>query len=167
MAVIVMGVSGSGKSTVGTLIAQALGSVFLEGDAFHDAAAIARMKSGHPLTDEDRWPWLDRLGIAIAQALATDGVSVAACSALKRAYRQRLIDRIGAGARFILLDPGADRLERRLKDRPHHYMPASLLASQLATLERPEPDEVALTIDDDRPPAMLCRTALDWLGAFA
>lgn len=167
LAVIVMGVSGSGKSTVGALLAQTLGCKFLEGDAYHDAAAIARMASGHPLTDEDRWPWLDRLGNAIAQASANDGISVAACSALKREYRQKLTDRLGTGTRFVLLDPSAERLQRRLKERPHHYMPASLLASQLATLERPGPDEAAVTIDGDQPPAALCLAALDWLQAAA
>lgn len=164
VAVIVMGVSGSGKSTVGAMLAHALECQFLEGDAFHDAAAIARMKAGHPLSDEDRWPWLDRLGIAIGHAVAADGVSVAACSALKRAYRQRLADRIGTLVRFILLDPSDEQLRRRLVNRPHHYMPASLLASQLATLERPAADEPALTLSGDLPPATLCREALDWLG---
>jgi gluconokinase len=167
VAVIVMGVSGSGKSTLGTMLARALGCRFLEGDAFHDAVAIARMKAGRPLTDEDRWPWLDRIGRAISDSLAVDGVSVAACSALKRAYRQRLADRVGTAARFVLLDAGEDRLHDRLVNRPHHYMPASLLASQLATLERPDADEPALTIAADRPTSMLCREALDWLGAVA
>ncbi|MGI4730720.1 MAG: gluconokinase [Janthinobacterium lividum] len=167
VAVVVMGVSGSGKSTIGALLARALGCRFLEGDSFHDAAAVARMKAGHALTDEDRWPWLDRLGVAIGEAVAADGVSVAACSALKRSYRQRLADRIGMGARFVLLDPGTDKLRHRMVNRPHHYMPASLLGSQLATLERPGPEEPALTLDGDLSPTALCRKALHWLRTGA
>lgn len=162
-----MGVSGCGKSTIGAMLARALGCRFLEGDAFHDPAAIALMKAGHPLTDEDRWPWLDRVGTAIGEAVAADGVSVAACSALKRVYRRRLADRIGACVRFVLLDANHDRLHGRIANRPGHYMPASLLASQLATLERPDPDESALTVDGNRSPAVLCRDALDWLVSVA
>ena len=162
-AVIVMGVSGSGKSTLGTMLAARLGCPFLEGDLFHDAAAIAKMRAGHPLTDEDRWPWLDRLGAAIGQAVTADGVCVAACSALKRSYRDRLMQAIGTRMRFVLLDVRRDELLRRLTNRPGHYMPPSLLESQLATLERPTDAEPMLTIDAALPVERLCDVAIDWL----
>jgi gluconokinase len=165
LAVIVMGVSGSGKSTVGGLLAEALDCSFLEGDSFHDAAAVAKMRSGVPLTDEDRWPWLDRLGRAIAEAVETDGRVVAACSALRRVYRERLCAAIGVSTRFVLLDNNRDEIMRRLSTRTGHYMPTSLLDSQLGTLERPHPDEPALTLLTDTDPEILCSTALDWLQA--
>ena len=162
-AVIVMGVSGSGKSTLGTMLAGRLGCPFLEGDLFHDAAAVAKMRAGHPLTDEDRWPWLDRLGGAIGRAVAADGVSVAACSALKRSYRDRLTTAIGTRMRFLLLDVRHDELLRRLENRRGHYMPPSLLESQLATLERPTAAEPMLTLDAALPTDRLCADAIDWL----
>ncbi len=164
VAVIVMGVSGSGKSTLGTMLAAALGCTFLEGDLFHDASAVATMRAGRALTDADRWPWLDRLGSAIAAAVAADGRSVAACSALKRSYRDRLRAIVGPSTRFILLESGEDELLRRLEHRADHYMPPSLLASQLATLERPATSEPALTLDGTRSPEELCREAVHWLA---
>jgi gluconokinase len=167
LALIVMGVSGSGKSTLGARLAGTLDCPFLEGDAFHDAAAVARMAAGHPLDDAARWPWLDRLGMAIGAAVAANRVAVAACSALRRSYRDRLIAAIGAPTRFALLDLDQYELRRRLESRPHHYMPPSLLDSQLATLERPGTDEPVLTLDARRPPDMLCRAILDWLVCAA
>ena len=163
MAVIIMGVSGSGKSTLGALLATALGAAFLEGDAFHADAAIAKMRSGAPLDDMDRWPWLDRLGSAIGAEVRTNGLAVAACSALRHSYRKRLADAVQAPTRFILLDGNADELRRRLADRAGHYMPGSLLASQLDTLERLGTEEAATTLDASASPAMLCAAALAWL----
>lgn len=165
LAVIVMGVSGSGKSTLGAALSAALGCAFLEGDDYHSDAAVAKMRAGHPLTDEDRWPWLDRLGGAIGAALARDGIAVAACSALRRAYRERLTDAIGAPTRFVLLDTAREELRRRIAGRPMHYMPPSLLDSQLETLEPPAPDEHALTLDADAPVATLCAEVLAAIGA--
>jgi gluconokinase len=165
MALVIMGVSGSGKSTLGALIAKALGCRFLEGDAFHDAAAVAKMAAGHPLSDEDRWPWLDRVGAALGEEVAADGVAVAACSALKRVYRDRLSVAVPAPVRFVLLDNSREELARRVSNRPGHYMPATLLDSQLATLERPGPDEPAIILGTDRPPRRLCEEALDWAVA--
>ena len=162
-----MGVSGSGKSTLGALLAQSLGCPFLEGDAFHDPDAITKMSAGQPLADEDRWPWLDRLGSAVGEALSSGGLAVAACSALKRSYRDRLRGAIGAPTRFVLLDNSQDELMRRLENRPGHYMPASLLDSQLATLERPAGDEAALALVASAPPERLCETTLSWLEATA
>lgn len=163
LAVIVMGVSGSGKSTLGALLARDLGCSFLDGDDFHDAQAVDKMRSGRPLTDEDRWPWLDRLGHAVRQAQASDGIAVAACSALRRAYRDRLRAAIQAPTRFVLLDPDPDELLRRLRDRAGHFMPASLLDSQLATLERPGRDEAAVTLAAGAPPEQLRDLAQAWL----
>lgn len=162
-AVVVMGVSGSGKSTLGELLARKLDCPFLEGDQFHDEAAVAKMRAGRPLSDEDRRPWLDRVGQAIGMAVRSDGVAVAACSALRRRYRDQLREAIGVPARFVLLDSGRDELMRRLLNRPHHYMPASLLDSQLATLERPDLDEAAIALDACAAPEQLCDTALAWL----
>ncbi len=165
VAVIVMGVSGSGKSTLGAVLAQALDCPFLDGDDFHDSAAIAKMSAGEPLTDDDRWPWLDRLGRAMGRTLAAGGTAVAACSALRRSYRDRLRVAIQAPTRFILLDAGPDELRRRLDHRRDHYMPASLLGSQLATLERPGADEAATALKIGASPEQLCGAALAWLKA--
>jgi gluconokinase len=162
-AVIVMGVSGSGKSTLGTLLSRALDCPFLEGDDYHDAAAIEKMRNGIPLTDADRWPWLDRLGHAIDAAVAAEGIAVAACSALRRTYRTRLRDAIAVPTRFLLLDNSREEILQRLVSRPGHYMPASLLDSQFATLERPGADEPATALLTDASPDRLCATALDWI----
>lgn len=167
VAVIVMGVSGSGKSTLGGRLAEALDCAFLEGDAFHDPGAVAKMRAGVPLTDEDRWPWLDRLGSAIGAALGEGGAVVAGCSALRRAYRERLREAIGGPVRFVLLDGDREALLQRLSSRTGHFMPASLLDSQLATLERPGADETAVTLDASAPLGQLCEVALAWLAAPA
>lgn len=165
LAIVTMGVSGCGKSTVGALIAQRLGCDFLEGDEFHDAAAVAKMRSGHALTDDDRWPWLDRLGLAIKKTLASEGQVVAACSALRLSYRERLRAVTGAPIRFVLLNPGREELQRRLTQRPGHYMPPSLLDSQLETLERPDPSEGVLSLDGLASPEGLCDSVHAWVSA--
>ncbi|MGH1560321.1 shikimate kinase [Caulobacter segnis] len=102
--------SGSGKSTLGALLAQRLDCPFLEGDDFHDPSAVAKMRAGRPLDDDDRWPWLDRLGAAIGEALTVDGAVVATCSALRLRYRQRLRKTIPVPTRFVLLDASHDEL---------------------------------------------------------
>ena len=143
--VVVMGVSGSGKTTVGAALADAFGLRFVDGDALHPAANVAKMAAGIPLDDADRAPWLDAIGAVLAA-----GPVVVACSALKRAYRDRL--RAAApGLQLVFLDGDRALLASRMTARPGHFMPASLLDSQLATLERPEPDEHALTADIARP----------------
>ena len=162
-ALIVMGVSGCGKSTLGALLAGALDCPFLEGDSYHSTAAVEKMRGGQALTDADRWPWLDRLGAAIADRVAAQGVAVAACSALKRAYRDRLRAAIGVPVHFILLDNDRDALLARVGNRPGHYMPPSLLDSQLATLERPLPDEGAMILTTNMPPETLRDRVLDTL----
>jgi len=130
-----MGVSGSGKTTVGRVLAQTLGWTFLDADDFHPQANVAKMASGVALTDEDRWPWLDRLADEL-RALDERGRHVVlACSALKQAYRDRLA-RAGA-LRWVYLKGDATTIEPRVASRLHRYMPASLLKSQFAALEEP------------------------------
>ncbi len=136
---IIMGVSGCGKSTYGQALAAATGARFVEGDELHGAANIAKMRAGIALTDEDRWPWLDRIADAVNEALA-EGPVVATCSALRRAYRDRLRSAINAPVRFVLLDVPLAELRRRVATRSH-FMPPGLLDSQLATLEWPGADE--------------------------
>ena len=152
-AVVVMGVSGSGKSTIGAAIADALALRFVDGDSLHSPASVKRMQSGVPLTDDDRWPWLDRIGAELADAVRSPTGVVVACSALKRTYR----DRIRAAAptvRFVFLDGARETIEARMATRSGHYMPTSLLASQLATLERPGRDELdVLALSIERPVA--------------
>ena len=165
-AVIVMGVSGCGKSTLGALLGEALDCAFLEGDAYHSAASVQKMERGEPLTDEDRWPWLDRVGRATATAARTGGVAVAACSALRKCYRDRLVRTIGNPTCFLLLNSSRDMLLQRLVSRTGHYMPASLLDSQLATLEQPLAEELVLTLDASAPPSSLLHKSLTWIAAI-
>jgi len=144
--VVVMGVAGSGKSTIGAALAQALGVPFVEGDDFHPAENRARMAAGIPLTDEDRYGWLRALAGRLAQARQAGTGAVLACSALKRAYRDIL--RAGAPSlRLVFLSGDRAVLAERLAARRGHFMPASLLESQLATLEAPTPDEGAWVVD--------------------
>ena len=158
MMVLVMGVSGSGKSSVGVALAERLGVPFLEGDSLHPAANVAKMAAGLPLDDADRVPWL--AAIATWMEDRTDGV--VACSALKRAYRDRLRE-AAPGMRIVALLPPPDILAERLGHRRGHFMPGSLLASQLATLEEPGDDEANLIIHGDRPVAEVVASARAWL----
>lgn len=135
MILVVMGVSGSGKSTVGRALAISLHWRFLDADDFHPPANVAKMAAGHPLTDEDRWPWLDRLADELAGVLAHGEHAVLACSALRQAYRERLA-RAG-DVRFVHLRGDFDTIAARLATRQHRYMPAALLTSQFTTLEPP------------------------------
>ena len=166
-AIVLMGVSGSGKSTLSAYLAAQLDCPLLEGDDFHYAASVNKMLTGQPLTDEDRWPWLARLGNAIGAAAREHGIAVAACSALKRTYRERLSAASAVPIYFVLLDTTREEIARRMNSRPGHYMPASLLDSQLATLERPGIDECAVTLDAARPPEMLCTDVRAWMETAA
>jgi gluconokinase len=151
-AIIVMGVSGSGKTTVGRILAQALGVDFVDGDDLHSNEARAKMGQGIALTDEDRWPWLDRVGARLAQ-----GDVVIACSALKRVYRERLRSGAGPALRFVYLEATPEAMRDRVAHRKGHYMPASLVDSQFAALEPPlgERDVVTLPADAKLPDAAL------------
>jgi len=136
MIVVVMGVSGCGKSTVGAALAHALGWPFLDADDFHPPANVAKMAAGTPLTDDDRWPWLDRIVDALRQTTAASGNAVLACSALRESYRARLA--LAGVIRFVHLRGDHAIIAQRLAQRRHRYMPATLLASQFATLEAPD-----------------------------
>ena len=139
MIVVVMGVSGSGKSAVGQALAAALGWPFVEGDDYHPPGNVAKMAAGTPLNDDDRWPWYDRLAAEMAAILARGGNAVLACSALKQSYRDRLarVAKKEGDVRFVYLKGDYDTIAARLSARQHRYMPASLLGSQFATLEEP------------------------------
>lgn len=132
--VVITGVSSSGKTTVAKALATRLSARFLDADDFHPPANVAKMAKGMPLDDADRWPWLDRLNAALRQAAARGGSLVLACSALKVAYRERLAAGV-AGLQLVLLTGSRQLLAQRAAARKHRYMPASLLDSQLATLE--------------------------------
>lgn len=144
-AIMVMGVSGCGKSTIGAGLADALGGAFLDGDDYHPQGNVDHMAAGRPLTDAMRWPWLDSLALAV-NAARQDRIVVFACSALKQCYRQHLQGAI-ADLKIAYLDAPRDVVGRRIAQRHGHYMPASLLASQYATLEVPQNPAVAVSID--------------------
>jgi gluconokinase len=146
--IILMGVSGSGKSTVGVRLAQRLNRDFAEGDSFHPPANVIKMASGTPLNDEDRDPWLQAIGVWLDGELASGRKAVLACSALKRAYRARLGR---PGVRFVYLKVPEQELQRRVKRRTGHFMPPSLLESQLADLEPPANEQDAITVDATNP----------------
>ena len=150
MIVIVFGVSGAGKTTVGKLLAQELGWRFYEADDFHSQANIDKMRSGIPLTDEDRWPWLESLRQLIKRSLEAGENAALACSALKRAYRERL--RISEEVKFVFLRGDYALIAKQLRRRRGHFMNPKLLRSQFADLEEPAPDEDALTIVLGRTP---------------
>ena len=144
--IVVCGVSGSGKSTVGAAAAALAGVPFIDADDLHPPVNIAAMAAGVALTDADREPWLAAVGAALRDAAPC----VMACSALRGAYRERL-RRDAPAARFVLLDVPRPELERRIRQRSDHFMPASLLSSQLATLELPDPAEEVVVLDATRP----------------
>jgi gluconokinase len=149
---VVMGVSGAGKTTVGEALASRLGWTFQEGDDFHPPANIAKMKSGHPLDDADRAPWLARIEAWIAGELAAGRSGVITCSALKRAYRSAIV-----GGRdsviLVYLNGSEDLVARRIEKRRGHFMPESLLASQFADLQAPDQTEHPIVVDIDQPVA--------------
>jgi gluconokinase len=146
LTIVVMGVSGCGKSTVGTRLARELGATFLDADDFHPPDNVERMRAGMALTDAERAPWLDALTARLLAAGAADEKVVLACSALKRSYRDAL--RRGAPALTLVHLTGSPALlAERVTARPGHYMPPTLLPSQLATLEPPAADERAITLD--------------------
>lgn len=162
MIVVVAGVSGSGKSTVGALLAGRLGWAFADGDSFHPAANVAKMAAGTPLTDEDRWPWLGAIGAWMDERAAAGESGVVACSALKRAYRGVLLDGRPA-ARLVFLDVPHDLDMTRLTARHGHFFPAQLAETQFGDLEMPGPAESALVIPADGTPEELAAAIIDSL----
>jgi gluconokinase len=152
--VIVFGVSGAGKTTVGELLARELGWRFIEGDDFHPAVNVDKMRSGQPLKDEDRGPWLEGLREQIKRSLAAGESAVLACSALKRAYRGRL--RVNEKVKFVFLRGDYALVEKQLRSRHGHYMNPGLLQSQFDDLEEPQRDEDVITIElGAAPPAIV------------
>ena len=160
---VVMGVSGSGKSTVASLVARRLGCPFADGDAFHAPEAIAKMHAGVPLDDGDRAPWLARIADWIDARRAVGEGGVVVCSALRRAYRDRLL-RPRAGVRLVYLEGSRALIQERLSLRRGHFMPAALLDSQFAALEPPGPDEDPLTVGIEEAPDDIAATITARLG---
>ncbi|GAB3659971.1 gluconokinase [Nocardioides korecus] len=156
--VVAMGVSGSGKSTVGAALAQRLRVPFADADDFHPEANIVKMTAGHALDDDDRRPWLEAIGRWLDDHAATGGVM--SCSALKRAYRDQLRAH-APRCEFLHLAGSPEVIARRQASRPGHFMPPSLLASQFATLEPLDPDELGLVVDVDQPVDAIVQTYVD------
>lgn len=161
--IVVMGVSGVGKTTLGRQLADTLGWEYAEGDTYHTKENVEKMRAGTPLDDTDRWPWLDAMAADVDRWLADDQPHVLACSALKRAYRERLIGN-RHGVRLVALEGAEELIRARMEQRFEHYMPPALLTSQLATLEPPAVDERPITINVDAEPercVAVIRAALD------
>ncbi|OII38547.1 carbohydrate kinase [Curtobacterium sp. MMLR14_010] len=158
---VVMGVSGSGKSTVAAMVAERLGWAFAEGDAMHPPANVAKMQEGTPLDDDDRWPWLDVVAAWVRGHLDAGSNGVVTCSALKRSYRDVLR---APGVVFVHVAADATLIGDRMAARSGHFMPTSLLTSQLATLESPQEDEAHITVAADRTPEEECDEVVDRLG---
>lgn len=165
-ALIVMGVAGSGKSTIAEAVARRLDWHFEDGDDFHPAANVAKMKAGHPLTNDDRWPWLRAIAAEIGRVADSGGHLVIACSALKRAYRDVLRGDRG-DVRFVFLDGSHELIAQRMAARKHHFMPPGLLDSQFATLERPTPDEHPISVSIDAPVDEIVGDIVQQLGLVA
>jgi gluconokinase len=160
---VVMGVSGSGKTTIAQALADAEGWPLLEGDSFHPPANVAKMKSGTPLTDEDRWPWLRAIAAAIDDYRARGESAVVACSALRRSYRDILIGE-RKDVRLVYLRGSHALIAERMRARQGHFMPTTLLDSQFATLEEPGPDENPITVGIDGTPAEIVQKIREQLG---
>jgi gluconokinase len=148
-AIIVMGVSGAGKSSIAELLASRIGSEFVEGDRLHPEANVKKMADGIPLTDEDRWPWLEIIGQQLQSARAAGRDIVLTCSSLKKSYRQKLRSAGGEPLYFVFLKGTPELLAERMGARKGHFMPTALLQSQLATLESPEGEAGVVTVDID------------------
>lgn len=147
MIIVMMGICGSGKTTLGRLLAQRLDIPFVEGDDYHTRENVAKMAAGHPLTDADRWPWLRRLGAAMGQWAERGQDTVVSCSALRRDYRALLRDS-APDVRFVFLDGAVELVRERMAHRAGHFMPVDLIESQIAALEDPrgEPGVIAVSV---------------------
>jgi gluconokinase len=163
LVIVVMGVSSSGKTTIGARLAKLLDWPFRDADSFHPAANIEKMRAGIPLEDGDRWPWLDAIAHWIDQQLSKGQSAIVSCSALKRSYRQRLIgDR--RNVRLVFLKGSFELIKKRMQQRRGHFMPLSLLHSQFQVLEEPEADEHAITVSISAPPQRVARRIISALG---
>lgn len=164
--IVVMGVSGCGKTKVGAEIAARLSVAFVEGDTLHPSGNVEKMSAGIPLADDDRWPWLDLVGAALRQAGEEGRGLVISCSALKQSYRDRLRHAAGGPLFFVLLEGARSLLQARLAARRDHFFPPSLLDSQFAALEHPGGEKLVVTVDIDAPVDRIADAALQGLGAF-
>ena len=160
---VVMGVSGCGKTTVAALLASRMGWPFEEGDALHPPANIEKMKAGHPLDDNDRAPWLEKVADWIGERLDAGGSGLITCSALKRSYRDT-INRRGFGVVFVYLHGSYEIIAARLAERHDHFMPTKLLDSQFADLHEPTADEPAIRVDVGPSPSQIADTVIQMLG---
>jgi gluconokinase len=160
---VVMGVSGCGKTTVAALLAGRLGWPFEEGDALHPPANIEKMKAGHPLDDNDRAPWLEKVADWVGERLDAGGSGLITCSALKRSYRDT-IDRRGSGVVFVFLHGSYETIAARLAARHGHFMPTKLLDSQFADLQEPGAEEPAIRVDVGPAPSEIADTVIKMLG---
>src|SRR5215468_8137168 len=163
-AIVVMGVSGSGKSTIASMLAQRLHWVYEDADWFHPKSNIEKMHHGEPLTDEDRWPWLHAIAEWIDAIRSAGGHGVVACSALKRAYRDILIGN-RRDVRLVFLKGDRDLIARRIAARADHFMPSTLLESQFAALEEPQADEHAIVVSIVPHPREIVEAIVRKLGA--
>lgn len=141
---VVMGVAGSGKTTIGEGVAKQVGGIYVDGDDLHPKSNIQKMSKGEPLTDDDRWPWLKQVAITLS---ANQGMCFIGCSALKRDYRDFITKHAGEAVTFIYLDGSRELIAKRMSQREGHFMPTSLLDSQFETLEVPTSDENKLAVD--------------------
>ena len=166
LVIVLMGVSGCGKSTTGAALSQKLGWTFRDADSFHPPANVEKMSRGVPLTDEDRWPWLAAVAQWIEGRCEAGEHGIVSCSALKRDYRSRIVGS-RSDVRLVYLEGDMRLIGRRLRGRKHHFMPASLLESQFATLEAPHADERPVIVSIAMSPRRVVRTIIERLGLEA
>lgn len=159
--IVIMGVAGCGKSTVGAALGERIGAPYLDGDDLHPETNIAKMSRGEPLTDDDRWPWLTAVGQVFARA---EGDMIVGCSSLKRVYRDLIRREAGGPVLFVHLAGSRDLIASRMASRAGHFMPLALLDSQFATLQPPTPDENALSVGLELPVTQLVDTICATLG---
>ena len=162
--VVLMGVSGAGKTTIGLALSKLLGWPYADADEFHPPANVAKMHAGHPLDDNDRKPWLEAIAAYIDSVRAKRGHAIVSCSALRRVYRDVIVDG-RADVRLVLLDGAKDEIAGRLAHRSDHFMPASLLDSQFATLERPGADERPIVVSIAQAPEAIAAEIARAIGA--
>ncbi len=163
LVIVLMGVSGCGKSTTGAALSRSLGWPFRDADSFHPPANVEKMSRGMPLTDEDRWPWLDAIAQWIGERCAAGEHGIVSCSALKRAYRDRILS-LRSDVRLVYLKGEKGLIGQRLRGRKNHFMPASLLDSQFATLEEPGAEEGALIVSVAMSPRRVAGAIIERLG---